>query len=380
MAQPVNAGVSLPVEPTSSPTGQTAAATGADHFGRWMPWTTLLVERIPLPYVVIALLAAFIVLVEQGFEFFLEVGTLQNPTPALLLRLARHLVLPILTFYMVMMLKTLKTSTVRQLDELRPAVRIDDAEYDTHVHRMVNTNWRVEVALLFVSVVGVFLLFDAFGTPLELTTNIRADQFGPMTGVILSPYVIFGWAFLVLIFSAVQVANALGKLANRPLAVNIYDPGDLLPFGHIALVYSLSLAGVILILLIGLGQPTQASSWAVIIALSLASFVALVIPLRGVNHQMRDARHAELEKIHAQLRTIHDRVLNDVNLDREELGHISERTGTLVNLRNVVLSTPTWPYRDTLMIVRVVAIAIAPLLYFMLTQLLAGLFFANQTR
>lgn len=378
MDQPVNAQISLPVEPTNSTPVPTAPPT-QDNTLRWMPWTTLLIERIPLPYVVIVFLAALIVGAEQGLEFSIEVGTFQNLTPAMLVELARHLVLPVLTLYMLVSLKTLKGSTVHQLALLRPSVQVKDAEFDKHVHDMVYTNWRVEVASLVVSVLGVFLLFYVIDLPLELTTNVHARQFGLGTAFILAPYVIFGWAFLILVFSALQLGRALGRLANCPLTVNIYDGGNLLPFGHIALIYSLAVVGVIIILLIGLGEPTQASSWLVIFLLSLSSLVALVIPLRGVNRQMREARHSELERIHAQLRAIHDKVLNDPNLEHPALAHMAERTSTLVNLRTVVLTTPTWPYRDTLMIVRAFAIAIAPLLYFILTQVIGGVLFARPT-
>lgn len=372
MAHPVNGGLSLPVEPTGSTTRR-STSPAADQISRWSSWTILLLERIPLPYALIVLLAASLVGGEQLFEFMLEVGTLPNSVANTVAKLARYLVLPILTAYMLLMIKRLKTSAVRSLAELRPAVQIDDSEYDSHVYHMVNANWRVEFALLLVSAAGVFILNNQIGFPLELTTSVRASQFGPLAFLIQSPYVIFGWVFLNLVFSALQLGHALGRLAHRPLTVDIYDIGNLLPFGHIALVYCLSIAGVILILLIGLGQPTQLTSWVVIALLSVASFVALVIPLWGVNQQLRAERNAELERIHAQLRLVRDRIVNHADLATDELAQMSNRTNTLVNLRKVVLETPTWPYRDTLTIVRALTIAVAPLLYFILTQIIARL-------
>lgn len=365
MSQPANGVASLPVELTNSATSPPASSS-EDNIRRWASWTLLLVERLPLPFVLIVLIETLIVGGEQFFEFVTELGTLQHPITDMLVGFARHLVLPILLVYMLLMLKRLKTSTVRSLAELRPSVQINDSEYDNHVYRMVNTNRRVELALLLVSAVGVFFLFDPTGIASNSTTTLNPSPFGLGTILILTPYILFGWVFLTHIFSALQLGNALGKLAQCRLSVNIYDPGNLLPFGHIALIYSLSVAGVILLLLIGLGQPTQPSSWAVITLLLVSGMVALVIPLWGVNQQMRDARHAELERIHEQLRLVHERILNETNLDPAELAQMSSRTSTLVNLRKVVLETPTWPYRDTLMIVRAFAISIAPVLYFVL--------------
>lgn len=377
MSERVNSGVSLPMESTSAPPSRPAPLS-ADNIRRWSPWTKLLVERIPLPYSVIVFLVVLIVAAEQAFEFVMDVRTIQTATPNMA-KIATYLVLPVLTLYILVMLRTLKSSTVRALAELRSSVRVTDEEYDSHVCGMVNTSPRVELGLLVISVVGVYLLYGFLNNPLSVTNTVRASQFGAAVILVLAPYVIFGWAFLAFVVSALQLGRALGKLAYRPLMVNIYDVGNLLPFGHIALIYSLAVAGGILILLFGLGQPTQPSSWAVIIMLSVASLVALVIPLRGVNQQMREARHIELERIHAQLRSIHNTILQRMDLEPEVLARISSRTSTLVDLRKVVLETPTWPYRDTLMIVRAVAVGIAPLLYFVLTQIIASLLFSKLT-
>jgi hypothetical protein len=372
-------GVTLPAEASPPPSG-VSTPPSTDNIRRWAQWTVMVSERLPLPFTVIVFLAALVVAAEQFLEFTMEGGSVANATPDTLSRLSRYLILPLLTLYMPLTLRTLKASAVRHLAELRPAVRIDDDEYDSHVHRMVNTSRRIELTLLLVSLAGVVFWFVVVDLPLVSTSEMRASQYGAAAVLILIPYVIFGWAFLMLVYSAWQLGTALGTLAHRPIAVNIYDVGNLLPFGRIALIYSLSVAGVILILLIGLGRPTQVSSWVTIFLLSVASLAALIIPLRGVNQQMRDSRNAELERIHSQLGMIHDRVLDQLDLEREELGRLSDRASTLVNLRKVVLETPTWPYRDTLMIVRAFAVAIAPLLYFVLTQILAILLFQSQPR
>lgn len=376
MSERIDSAASLHVESAPATPGG-PAATRADNVRRWSRWARLLIERTPIPYWVIVCLATLIVGAEQVMEFVLDMGTAQTPPSGMPARLTSYLVLPIFTLYVLLMMRTLKSSTVRALAELRPSVRVSDDEYDNHVYRMVNTSPRVELALLFISVVGVYLLYGLANNSLALTNTVRASQLGAALILVLGPYVIFGWAFLAFVFSTLQLGRALGKLAYRPLSVNIYDVGNLLPFGHISLIYSLAVAGGILILLVGLGQPTQPSSWAVIIMLSVASVAALVFPLRGVNQQMREARHRELERIHAQLRSIHDIILERMDLEPDALSRAATRIGALVDLRKVVLETPTWPYRDTLMIVRAIVVAIAPLMYFILTQIITGFFFAK---
>lgn len=361
--------------------GTRQAAPGGDRSQAWSRSTTLVIEHLPIPYFLLAFIAAAWVGSEQVFEYLCETGMPWNlsgcvfgpPSNAIAGNVVKYFVLPALTLYMLVMLRILKRTAVGSLAELRPAVLIDDEAYDGLVYRMVSTNRRLEIALLFASIVGVYLIFVLFDIPLAVTTNSHAAEFGAGALFILSAYVLFGWAFLTLVTSAFQIGNALGRLAHRPLAVNIYDHGNLLPFGHIALVYSLTLVGVILILLIGLGHPTQLSSWATIIILSSASLAALVVPLWGVNRQMRESRHVELARIHEQLKNLHETLLSPEAIDSKELADSSSRVMSLVNLRKVVLETPTWPYRDTLTIIRAIAIAIAPILYFVLTQIIANL-------
>lgn len=376
MSERIESAAALSVEPAPVTPGS-PAATRADNVRRWSRWARLLIERTPIPYWVMVSLATLVVGAEQLFEFVMDVGAVQSSTSSMLAKMVPYLVLPVLTLYMLLMMRTLKSSTVRALAELRPAVRISDKEYDNHVYQMVNTSPRVEFALLGIAVVGVYLLYGLANNSPSVTNTVRASGFGAGVILTLGPLVIFGWVFLAFVFSALQLGRALGKLAYRPLAVNIYDVGNLLPFGHISLIYSLAVAGGILILLVGLGQPTQPSSWGVIIALSVASVVALVFPLRGVNQQLREARHVELERIHAQLRSIHDIILERMDLEPDALSRAATRIGALVDLRKVVLETPTWPYRDTLMIVRAIVVAIAPLMYFVLTQIITGFFFAK---
>jgi len=52
----------------------------------------------------------------------------------------------------------------------------------------------------------------------------------------------------------------------------------------------------------------------------------------------------------------------------DSLGDLSDRTGILVDLRELVENSPNWPFTDTAEIARVVVAVASPLVYFILNE------------
>jgi hypothetical protein len=231
----------------------------------------------------------------------------------------------------------------------------------------------VDGALLAIAAVAVIALF---GSGLSLPTD------DPVTGaplylpgdslakaLILLEYTVVGWAILGLVYNTIRRARALGRLSHEKLDVDVFDTTKLLPLGNIALAASLAPAGIIVILLVGYGRPSQPLSWSVLLLATLASVLALLLPLRGIHRQMTHAKAAALANLNAQIRAIYVRV-NVGPLDAAESGRLSGQVSTLVTLRKTVGEMTTWPFRDTLALGRAVLIASAPLIYTIVSELI----------
>jgi hypothetical protein len=129
-------------------------------------------------------------------------------------------------------------------------------------------------------------------------------------------------------------------------------------------------AGVIVILLIGYGRPSQPLSWAILLVAMLASVLALILPLRRIHNQMSRAKLDAQATLNAQLRAAYDRLDGGVEIDDATTSVLHNRSATLVALRQTVNEMTTWPFRDTLAFSRAVLIASAPIIYTVVTELI----------
>jgi hypothetical protein len=345
----------------------TAIATEEiDDLQRWSAWATVALDRLPLPYPLTVALVGLLTVAEQVVEWSLDDPTFSNVT---LQGVVRFLAVPALAVYMLVVLRILKDRTVEELVDLRPAVLVSDQEYDDHVRRIVSADRRAELALLVTSVAGVLTLFVMLRAPLPIArSRLPADL--PAAALISATYVLFGWLVLTLVYAGIRQARALGSLARCPLRINVFDPTNLLPFGRLSLLISLSIAGIILMLVIPLGRPTQFTSYLVILLSSFPSVLALVVPLWGVHQQMDQAQERVLASIHEQLTDIQRALLRGTEADMENLASLADRSATLVTLRKIIQESPNWPFKDTAQTARAIATAMSPLIYFILTEVI----------
>ena len=342
--------------------GESAAASCA----RWRHLSELTLERLPLPYWAVALALGGVVLAEQAMEQALlsEVSRLFTPG-----NLALRLALPALTVYMLLALRTLKRSALPQLAQLRPAVQIDDAAYDTAVQRIVQTGRRVEGVILLLALAIVVAWFVLLRQPYPMMATLRLPADLPRALLTIVAYTIFAWAGLALVWSTVRFGWGLGHLASQPLAINTLDPNDVLPFGRLSLCHSLTVAVTILLFVILLGAPGDVLEYTVLVVASLASLSALIFPLQGVHRQMSQARGRVTARISQELAGCQSRLMECGEVSNETLQELSERTEKLIGLRATVYRSPTWPFRNASAALRVLLAAMSPLLYFVLNEL-----------
>lgn len=326
-------------------------------------------QRLPAPYWLCIALCTGFLLFAQGVEYTLRGAGLEDFL--VLDRLPQRLAVPLVFLYILVAMPTLKAYTVEALTLLRPVVRISDREYDAFMQRMVCIDVRLDLFLLLASTLLVVVLLAVLGLPTPMgggVTYLPAVWW--QAGTILLGYSLLGWVLLLLLFSSIRLGSGLGELAQKPLTVNVLDPTHLLPFGQLSLRHSLTLVGLILVLIIPLGRPTEMIDYLVIVELSLGSVLSLILPLRGVHRQIRRAKSLVLRHVSDQFYQIQTTLVNDQKIERNELETLSKNAGDLDQLRRLILATPTWPFRNMAATVRALLTAMSPLLYFLVTELM----------
>lgn len=336
-------------------------------------WGLFLSRTLPLRYPFFVLLVLVAVGLGQLLEDALDTPGLEMLSPGVSIP---RWTLVLLTLYMLVMLRLIHRTAIRTIQDVRAAIRCDDQTIQEYRRRLSRVHFRTDLGLALLSTAFVVLLFVVLNTPLPVTRNPLTNErtFLPTNPwnalVVIASYGLVGWAALSLFVSTVRLGKALGDLTRLPLALNVFDTDNVAPLGRLALVLSLAPAGVILILLLGLGSPDRPLAWFAVALASLASVLALLLPLRGVHRQMDEAKKKALQEINRDLSTIHDRVMHSAESDGEDSAQLSSRTNILVNLRKIVQEGPTWPFRDTVAVTRAVLVAGAPIIYTALNEVI----------
>ena len=275
---------------------------------------------------------------------------------------------------MLVIARLLDATVRRSLPSLRPAVRIDDATFAAYAERMRSPGMSADTALLTLSAVLVAVLFLVLRSDLPIRDPVTGEpMFLPGDGLgaiaVLLGYAVLGWAGLAVVYGTVRSARTLGDLSRERLAVDVFDTRELLPFGNIALALALAPAGIVVILLLGLGQPGTLLSWTVDPARDARERARAPAP--GARRPPADgARQAGRDRGHrpAVERDLRRALGRRVRSAR--MVPLNQATNTLVPLRTTVSQLTTWPFRNTVAFGRAVLIASAPLVYAALSELI----------
>ncbi|MEA2610193.1 MAG: hypothetical protein QOJ75_2436, partial [Chloroflexota bacterium] len=287
---------------------------------------------------------------------------------------ARRWTLIVAVLYLLVISRVVDRTVRRSLPSLERVMRIDAATFRGFARRLEHPGIAVNVALLAVSALIVIALFPLLGLSLVTDDPVTHLQvYLPSSAgdalLVLAGYTVIGWAVLSLVYLTVRLARALGELTRQPLDVDVFDTANLFPFGNIALAGALAPAGIIVILLLGLGEPSTWLSWTVLLLAAVSSLLVLLLPLRGIHRQMSEAKEAVLADLSARIGQVYEDV-SRASIDSPQQPGLAERTGTLIPLRKTVEEMTTWPFADTVAFGRAVLIASAPLIYTVLSELI----------
>jgi hypothetical protein len=342
------------LEPATSASAQ--PARGSARYRRWF-----------LP-----LIGGVIVLSGQVLEDLADSPPLQMMPPTLLIQ--RWIVVA-LVIYLFGIWGVLQRTVEGSLSAVRPIVQIDDAAFHAYELRMRTLPIRSDLVLLLASAAVSVTLFAVLRADLLLDDPVTGASRKLPSGLvaevtILAAYTVIGWAFLRLVYAIASLARYLGALTREPLRINVFDTTDLLPFGNIALVLGLAPVGVIAILTIGLGRPTTPVSWSILVEATLATVLALLLPLLGVHRQMSVAKDAAATMLNGRITELYQAVSGPLPTDVEETARLSNSTNSVLQMRKAVQEMKTWPFRDTLAFGRALLLATAPLIYTTLNELI----------
>ena len=277
--------------------------------------------------------------------------------------------------YLILVSRVIDRMIEQSLQSLDTLVDVEAEHFQLYMARMRRTSLAVELIWLAVSAVLTTVIFAAMRTSLPIDdprTNapMFLPGYGVGAGLVLIEYTILGWAVLSLVWNTIRRARTLGELSREPLEINVFDTTNVLPLGNIALATALAPAGLVVILLFGFGRPSSPISWTLLVLVTLASLVALLLPLRGIHRQMDAAKEKALSELNAGLA----RSFEEANVQPAPTGaaaaDLSGRVGTLVGLRKTVGEMTTWPFRDTIAFGRAVLIALAPIIYAVINSLI----------
>ena len=277
-----------------------------------------------------------------------------------------------LVLYIVVASVLLRRTWRRALAALRGVVRIEPEDHAEYERRLSLPEAWVDVLLLAVSGVMTVVLFAWLGAPMPIdsgqTAFLPPDALPAL--LVLAAYAVFGWAGLRLVYTTVRSARILRRLADEPLHINVFDTSNLEPFGNVALAVALAPAGIILILLAGLGTPTTVIGWTVLLLASSATVLALVVPLLGIHRRMSRAKDVAVSELGVRLTQLYEEVGRTQLTDGPTITRLRDVASTLIPLRATVQQMPAWPFRNTAAFGRAMLVASAPLIYATLNELI----------
>ena len=323
------------------------------------------------PFLVL-LAALVLVIAGQVAEDLADSEPMQLLSPMSALR---RWTLIVAVLYMLVISLVIDRLVVQSLAALDRLVKIKPEHFRDYMDRMRGPGFAVDLALLAAAAAIVGLLFLGLQTSLPIDDPVTNEPtFLPGTGLgaaaVLVQYSLVGWAVLTLVWTTVRRARALGRLSREPLQVDVFDTTNVLPLGNIALATALAPAGVVVILLFGFGAPSSPISWSLLVLVSLASLVALLLPLRGIHGQMEGAKDRALSDLNHRLRDSYAELRQADDVPPDGMAALRNRVATLIDLRRTVGEMTTWPFRDTIAFGRAVLIALAPLIYTVVNELI----------
>jgi hypothetical protein len=289
-----------------------------------------------------------------------------------------------LVLYSIVMSAMLMQRAAGSLSTVRTVVAIKQKAFDGYRQRLAHIDPRIEIGLFVGAAVVTAVLFLVLGSDLLLDDPVLQPKTphklpsDPLLAfAILAAYTVVGWTFLRLMYITGRSARILGQLGREPLRINVFDTSDLIPFGNLGLLITLAPAVAIIILWAGLGTPNAIGGWVILGIASMFTLLALLLPLEGIHRQMADAKEKALTGLNQRIADLYDEISGPLPADANDASRIGGATNALIPMRKTVQEMTTWPFRSAVTFGRAVIIAMAPLIYAFLSEVIRLSFLAK---
>jgi len=341
-----------------------------------------LFDRVrPYVYPALIVLATAVVFLGQLVEDVTDSPPLQMFQRPPNLAVARWAVVGLVLYSMIAS-AVLMQRAARSLEAVRPVVAIKKEAFDGYRHRLSHTSPRIEIGLFAAAAIVTAIVFLVLGADLLMDDPVLVPKTPhklptePLYAfAVLAGYTVVGWTFLRLMYITGRSARILGQLGHEPLRINVFDTSDLIPFGNLGLLITLAPGIALIILWAGLGTPQAVGGWVILGIASIFTLLALLLPLQGIHRQMADAKEKALMGLNQRIADLYDSVSGPLPADADEAARIGSATSALIPMRKTVQEMTTWPFRSAVTFGRAVIIALAPLIYAFLTELIRLTFF-----
>ena len=236
---------------------------------------------------------------------------------------------------------------------VRPVVKISDSDFERHANRVIGSrlNFLLKLAA------PVFALIWAIGFILRVQIG---DQAGINAQVSLTetlmPLTEVGFS----LFAIWRMAQ-LARLSHQPLEINLYDTHSLYPFGQLSFAYAaiISVRMLIQIATTGFVEGVMAVIFTIS---SVASLLALVLPIWSVHRQLRSEKQQMLQQLAAQMNQV-TRSLFAQQLDKpEHLQSVAASLQTIGSIHERIANIWTWPVPNSITAIQVLLLSTAPTL------------------
>jgi len=235
----------------------------------------------------------------------------------------------------------------RALAEFRPALGVEEAEYERLAYELVTLPRRGTRIVLGLSLVftAVYILY----TPYLVALFGRS----PWTVLLESMVYVFCFAMIaVFIYHTIWQLRMVSRIHPRATNVNLFRRMPLYAFSHLT-----AQTGISLLLMNYFGiltDPATFENLALIlltIGASLVAILCFVLPLQGMHKQIV----AEKNRLHGQCTTRLEAAIAELyaRADSQGLagvGELNQLIGSLVSTCEMIDQIRTWPWkRETLM-------------------------------
>jgi hypothetical protein len=290
----------------------------------------------------IALIASIAVIVLAGLVFYALDGT-------------RHdLYRAITAAYLVSAVYYVIDLTPRVLRLLRPVVLIDNTAYQALSDRIAGT----EINTLLKLFAPVVALLWASNALLRVIGGL--DVSFQWNGVLTETPM----PIIEVIFSAVAIWRTywLARLSSNPLDINLFDAQAVYPFGQLSFAYAAVISIRMVLRIVFFGVVENGGMAAVFTLASVASLIALIVPIWSVHSQMAAAKIKILQRLDAEMNAVTQPLIKNTNAVQPQLAAFATQIQALGAMRDRIAGTWTWPVPNSITAVQALLVSGAPAL------------------